>query len=1287
MVPLSFAQLRLWFLNRLEDVGPAYNVPLVLRFSRRPDAAALAAALTDLTGRHEVLRTVCPDEGGEPRTRVLDPGSAALGMTVREVPAGGREAALETLLARGFDLTREPPLRATLLREQGGSDTLVLILHHIATDAWSMGPLARDLDTAYRARTAGHPPAWEPLPVQYADYAAWQRKVLGSEADPGSLMSSQLAHWRRVLDGIPEPLPLPADHPRPARRTPHGGSAPFTVDRSVHTGLVALARRHRASMSMLAQAALAVLLTRLGSGTDVPIGMAVSGRDDEALDGLIGFFVNTLVLRTDTSGDPTLEEMVVRARDGSLAALDHRDIPFDRLVGVLNPRRSLAHGPLFQVALSVEPDPGEENAFAALGATPEAPPVTTAKCDLSFSLLEHTDERGPAGMSGEVEFSTDLFTPGTGAALGERLVHVLTALATTPELRVSRVGVLTGTERARLADEARRASTDGYEPRTLPELFEARVRHAPTAIALVHGAVSLEYAELDRRANRLARRIVAAGAGPEDTVALALPRSPALVIAVLAVQKAGAAYLPLDLTHPRARIRHMIDDAGVRLVLTAGDPPDGITTLAPTVLRVDDPAPDPDGAADDPRSAALTDADRLRPLTPAHPAYVIYTSGSTGTPKGVVVTHAGVRNLAGRLAAGPGRRVLQLVPPGFDVFVSELCMALLSGAALVLPPEGPLLGDALHELLRAERITDASAPAAVFRSMPDGPLPELRRMLVGGEECPPDFVARWADRAELLNCYGPTEATVTTTLTAPLTASAERPPIGRALDHVGVHVLDETLRHVPAGTVGELYITGAGLARGYLRRPGLTAERFVACPFDPGRRMYRSGDLVRIRPDGQLQFAGRADTQVKLRGLRIEAGEIEAVLSAVPGVAEAAVLVREDHPGDQRLVAYVGAAGPLDVSALRDAARMRLPGYMVPSAFTVLDRLPLSANGKVDRKALPAPDIADAPRPVGGRAADGPGERFLCEVFADALGLPEVGPDDDFFLLGGHSLLAARVVGRARDMFPALGIRHLFAHPTPAGLAAAGRDTAHAGRDLDPLLLLREAPPGGTDLFCVHPVGGLSWCYAPLAHRLAPGTRVHGLQSPVLLGAPAPGTVEELAEVYTERIRQARPPGPLALLGWSLGGTLAHAMAARLEAAGERVSGLVLLDALPEAPVARPAREAPEQEDELLELALAGQPASVLDGQGRERVAAATRAALRLGGQAGAGRVGAPTLIVEAVPPGHEPMGLAAAWAPLLTGPVEAHTLATDHAGIVSADAARLLGPLVDRTLHRPTGG
>ncbi|AUG76144.1 amino acid adenylation domain-containing protein [Kitasatospora sp. MMS16-BH015] len=1285
MQSLSFAQLGLWFLNRLDVADSAYNVPIVLRLSRCLDKAALAAALSDLVGRHEVLRTVYPERDGEPCAQVLAPGEVGALLAVHEVSAGGRGTALEVMLARGFDLTQEVPLRAELLRVDESDDTLLLMLHHISTDAWSTGLLARDLVEAYRARCAGRAPAWQPLPLQYTDYAAWQRKVLGSREDPQSPMRRQEDYWRKALAGIPDPLPLPSDRSGSGRFVRSGGSVPLVVPRDVHAGLTALARRHRASVSMVAQAALAALLTRLGSGTDIPIGTAVSGRDDEALDAVIGLFVNTIVLRADTSGDPTLEELVVRVRGNNLGALEHCDIPFDHVVSALNPRREPNRSPLFRVALSVEPDQSEQDPFAEFGAALEAPRATTAKFDLSFSLSEHADGNGPAGMSGELEFSAGLFDQDAGAALGERFVRVLTALAEAPELRVSQVGILTEEERARLALEARKSAGAGYEPRTLPELFEAQVGRTPDAVALTGGTVSLEYAELDRLANRLARRIVAAGVGPEDVVALALPRSPALVVAVLAVQKAGAAHLVIDLTLPPERIRYMIEDAGVRVALAADEQVDGIVGLVPTVLRTGNLSGVPEQAGPrewlgSPDDDALTDADRLRPLTPGHPSYVIYTSGSTGTPKGVVVTHVGVRNLAELLAAGPGRRVLQLVSPSFDVFVSELCMALLSGATLVMPPEGPLISDALHELLRVERITDVSGPPAVYRTMPEGPLPDLRRMIFGGEECASDFVADWAGRVELVNCYGPTEATVTTTRTDRLHASAERPPIGRSLDHVGVHVLDEALRPLPTGVTGELYITGVGLARGYLRRPGLTSQRFVASPFEPGRRMYRTGDLVRLRPDGQLQFVGRADTQVKLRGLRIETGEIEAVLSAQEGVTEAAVLVREDHPGDQRLVAYVGAAGLLDVVALRESAQEFLPGYMVPSAFVVLDRLPLTGNGKTDRAALPAPD-RHATGAVPRRPVDGSAEARLCEVFAEVLGLPEVGPDDDFFLLGGHSLLAARVISRTRELFPALGIRQVLSHPTPAGLAAVAAAGEQPGRDLDPVLTLRPAVPGAADLFCIHPVSGLSWCYAPLAHRLAPGTAVHGLQSPALLDGVGPGTVGGLAAVHTDRIRRIRPSGPYALLGWSLGGTLAHAVAAQLEAAGEEVSALVLLDSLPGVP----AEDGTALPEEVLELALAGQPGPALDGPERERVVAATRSALRLGGPAVPARVTAPTLIVEAVPPGQEPVGLATAWAPWLTGPVETHTVATDHAGVVSARTAPLLVPLVDRWLGRST--
>ncbi|MER5600610.1 non-ribosomal peptide synthase/polyketide synthase [Streptomyces sp. NPDC002265] len=1019
-MPLSFAQRRLWFLQQFGAPGATYHMPLALRLTGDLDRAALSTALADVVARHETLRTVFPHTAGVPYQRVLDTTEAAVPLTVRaadeaEIPALLREAAV-----RAFDLTREVPLRAELFALAPDEHVLLLVMHHIVGDGWSMGPLARDLATAYTTRQGGGAPAWPPLPVTYGDYTLWQHEILGDEHDTESVFARQVAHWTEALGGLPEQLQLPADRPRPAAMSYGGDLLELRIDGELHATLVELARRSGATLFMVLQAALAALYTRLGAGTDIPIGSPVAGRTDEALDDLVGFFINTLVLRTDTSGDPTFAELLGRVRETALSAYAHQDVPFEHLVEVLNPSRSLSHHPLFQTGLVVQNAPGGDFELPGLRVSGVSVRTGTARLDLTFGFAEEYGPDGsPAGIGGAVEYSTDLFDRPTVEALVARWTRLLAAVAAEPDRPIGGIDLLSDGERRELLP----AVEGGAAGVSLPEMFAAQVVATPDAVALVCGEVELTYRQLDVRANRFAHALIARGVGPEGTVAVALPRSVESVVAVLGVLKAGAAYLPVDPAYPQARIAFMLDDA------------------RPTVV-IDDPATVSEGDWPDTDPAVALDV--------RHPAYVIYTSGSTGRPKGVVVSHAGVSGLVAaqveRLGVAPGSRVLQFASPSFDAAFWDLCSAVLTGAALVLAPaEAPL--DALTD--RGLGITHVTLPPSALTAVESADL-TATTLVVAGEACAPELVARWAPGRRMINAYGPTETTVCATMSAPLSPGTGVPPIGRSVAGFGVYVLDERLRIVPPGVTGELYVAGPGLARGYLNRPGLTAGRFVACPFGPaGARMYRTGDLVRRRGDGDLEYVGRADDQVKVRGFRIELGEVEAALAEHPAVAQAAVLARDD-----RLVGYAAArpgtvVRPAELTAyLRD----RLPDYLVPAVFLVLDVLPLTPNGKLDRAALPAPDPGAA---EAGRAPRTPQEQILCELFAEVLGVPRVGVDDDFFDLGGHSLLATRLTARVRSVLGVeLGLRALFLAPTVEGLAEALAGAGHAR----PALTAHERP-------------------------------------------------------------------------------------------------------------------------------------------------------------------------------------------------------------------------------------
>ncbi|MEV8635084.1 amino acid adenylation domain-containing protein [Streptosporangium sp. NPDC051023] len=1166
-VPLSFGQRRLWFLNRLDPDGAAYNLPLVTRLTGELDHGALAAALGDVAGRHESLRTIFPEADGEPYQEVLEGARPDLQMVGCE--ADGLRDAVSAIVTKGFDLTSEPPVRATLLALSPSEHVLVLVFHHIAADGWSLGPLNRDLTTAYLARAAGSAPGWRPLPVQYADYALWQRELLGDPADPESLLTRGLAFWKAALAAAPPELPLPADRPRPAVASHRGAEIVLDYGAELHRRLVALAREHDASVFMVLHAALAALLTRLGGGTDIVVGSPVAGRTDEATEDLVGFFANTLALPVDTSGDPGFADLLVRVRETALAAYANQDVPFEHLVEALKPERTLSSHPLFQVLLAVQRAAPARAEMGALRAEPLQASASAAKFDLEFGFTElFTPDGRPDGLRAALVYATELFDAGTAQAVVERLRVLVEAVAADPAVRIGEIRLLGDHELERLLPRHPAPSARAGEE-TLPELFEAGVAARPEGTALISDGLTLSYAELDARANRLAHHLIGLGAGPERIVAIALPRSAHWPVAVLAVLKAGGAYLPIDPEYPARRIQGMLNGAAPDLVLSDRETAAALR-LPPATVLLDEPVTeDLIGARP---AYPPTDADRRCPLLPSHPAYVIYTSGSTGRPRGVVVTHTGVPDLVAsqieRFAVTRDSRVLQFASPSFDAAFAELAVTLLAGAALVVAPAEDLMpGFPLTALIERFEVTHVTLPPSALALLEPAALASVTTLAVAGETVPATTAERWSRGRRMINAYGPTETTVCAAMSAPLTGPGH--PIGRPVSGARVYVLDAALRPVPPGTVGELYVTGPGLARGYLRRPELTAQRFVADPYGaPGERMYRTGDLARWDASGDLHFAGRADRQIKLRGFRVEPGEVEAALLREPAVASAAVMVREDRPGDRRLVGYVVpvAGADVDVARTRERLAAELPHHMVPGTLVRLDALPLTPSGKLDRRALPAPEATRGHAPG---EAGSPREALLCAMFAEVLGISPVGPHDRFFELGGHSLLAMRLVTRVREVFGAeLALRTLFLAQSPAELAAALGEETRAPRgeiregEIDAVFPIRAegtAPP----LFCLPPAAGLSWCFAGLAGSLPQGRPIYGLQAPGIDGGRPASSVEEMADAYVARIRAVRPHGPYHLLGWSVGGIVAHEVAVRLRQEGEPVGLLALLDAYP----------------------------------------------------------------------------------------------------------------------------
>ncbi|SEP61470.1 amino acid adenylation domain-containing protein [Streptomyces sp. yr375] len=1093
MIPLSHAQRRLWFLSRDGDPDGLHNIPVGLRLYGDLDRAALTAALADVTDRHEALRTVFPHQDGVPHQRVLDPGTAPpCAVTVgpaREHPHRAREAA-----ARPFDPATEPPLRAHLFTDAAQEHYLLLVLHHIAGDGASLDVLLRDLSAAYTARLLGGEPDWPELRVQYPDYALWRHDVLGDPDDPDSEHRRQLDHRARALAGLPEEHTLPTDRPRPAVASHRGAVVTAEAGAAAHARLAGLARDRRATVFMAVQAAFATLLTRLGAGTDLALGCPVDGRDDEALEHLVGLFVDTVVVRADTSGDPAFTDVLDRVRDAVLDAHAHRDVPFDALVERLNPPRSPGRHPLFQIAVAGRRDSGGEPVLPGLRTRTEPVRTATAKFDLTLEIDERhdPDDGRPAGIGLALEYAADLFDAATAQRLLDRLTLLLDAVAAAPAAPIATHDLLTPEERAAVTADWQGAPAVPHDT-TVHALFAERAAAHPDRPAVVHGNHETTYGALDAASDQVATRLAALGVNPGDRVAILMDRSAELIAACLGVLKSGAAYLPLDARAPHTRSAAVLSTAETSILITApGTNTDGLGVRH--ILRLgagDGGAAGADGLGADAVGLGVPHAlslgagdggdDSVVPTAPVRSArvggcpdglaYVMYTSGSTGAPKGVAVAHREVVALAldRRWRGGAHERVLFRSPHAFDASTYELWVPLLNGGLVVVAPPGDLDVLGLARLIGEQRVTGTFLTATLFNELADRcpqRLGTLREVMTGGEAASPAAVRRVREHCPdttVTNAYGPTE---TTTFAAvfPLAPGREIPagqvPIGRPLDGTRLHVLDDRLAPVPPGVTGELYIAGAGLAQGYLGRPGLTAERFTACPYGPsGTRMYRTGDLARWTADGQIEYLGRADRQIKIRGLRIEPGEIENVLAGHPDVGRAAVTVVPTPAGPVLAGYAVPAEGRRpDPVALRAHLRTELPDWMVPLTVTVLDRFPVTSNGKTDLAALPAPGPAAGERLH--QAPRNDAERALAALWERLLGAERIGVHDDFFALGGHSLLATRLLAEVRSLLgAAVTVRQFFAGPTVAQLAEAATTAAATAPADEPPVARRTRRP------------------------------------------------------------------------------------------------------------------------------------------------------------------------------------------------------------------------------------
>jgi amino acid adenylation domain-containing protein len=1038
MISATIAQRRLWFIHCFGENPEVGNIPLVLRMEGKLDVAALEAALGDLVIRHEALRTVFPeDAGGLPRPMVIPAGDAEVRLPVVDAAPEDVDIALLRVARHSFDLAAEVPVRAEVLRCARDHHLLVLTVHQIAADERSMEPLMRDLEWAYAARRKGAAPRWSALSDHWARHAEAERTFLAQTELPGSDAERQMAYWRAELAGLPAPMPLPADRPRPPESSGCASAASFTLEAGLVEALEELARTRNVPLDCVVRAALAVLLHQRGSGADVLMGTPAPRRAAEPGTEVVGPFHDMVILRADLRGNPPFSELVDRVRAKERAAAAHPDIPFAHLVEQLAPQRSAAYHPLVQVMFEGLDRPALAVRLPGLVTTVEQPWARAARCDLRFTLRPGAGGTDKT-LDAEISYARDVFDRSTIEVMATGFERILRHVVRDPRVRVGRVDMCDVAQWQPLQAQSAGATVDRPEP-TLPELVRRQVAATPDAIAVTDGTTSMTYRRLDDRASRLARHLRRAGAGPETVVGLALARTADLVVALLGVLKSGAAYLPLDPRYPSGRLGFMLSDAGPRLVLTDKDTGDMLPDTDLPRCYID--ALGPEGLQDD-----GTDLPPEERLLPDNLAYVMYTSGSTGTPKGVAITHAnvvnGVSQLAPLVGMRPGAVMLAGTSVNFDVSVFEVFTALSTGAridvvrdVLVVGERGGWSGDVLHTVpsVFAEVLDQVS------RNL------DVRTVVCAGERLPADLVRRVRAElpaAELVNAYGQTESFYATTHTVPRDWDGTGGvPIGTPLGNMRAYVLGPGLMPLPPGVVGELYVGGA-VGRGYHGRPGLTADRFVADPFGaPGERMYRTGDLARWNPDGQLEHQGRADAQMKIRGIRIEPAEIEAVLGAHPGITQAAIAVRPGgSAGSSRIVAYLVPADLVadqseDLLAPRRLRRYvadRLPAFMIPSSFVVLGQLPLTPNGKLDRSRLPEPVQAG----TGRREPRTSLERDLAALFAETLRHACVGVDDDFFDIGGDSFLAVRLVNRVHaELGPGLTLREFFAAPTVAGVA------------------------------------------------------------------------------------------------------------------------------------------------------------------------------------------------------------------------------------------------------------
>ncbi|MEH2027051.1 non-ribosomal peptide synthase/polyketide synthase [Nostoc sp.] len=1033
-IPLSFAQQRLWFLDKLQPNSFFYNIPVALRLVGSLNQAALEESLGEIIHRHEALRTNFVTVDGKPSQIIQTQTSwTVIVVDLQHLSTTEQEIAAQKLVqqqaVRPFDLATEALIRATLVVLSETEHWLLVCMHHVVSDGWSIGVFVQELTALYNAYSQGQSSPLLPLPIQYADFALWQRQWL-----QGSVLQSQLIYWQEQLANAPTFLPLPTDRPRPAVQTFNGAYLEFALSVELTQQLTKLSQEQGVTLFMTLLAAYNTLLYRYTGQTDILVGTPIANRDRTEIESLIGFFINTLVMRTEVFGDRTFNELLTHVREMALSAYAHQDLPFEMLVETLQPERDMSHTPLFQVMFVLQNAPMSEIELTGLTVSELPIESSTAKFDLTLSM-----ENTLTGLMGVWEYNTDLFDSSTIERMTGNFVTLLEAIVANPQERISQLPMLTASEQQQLLIEWNDTQVDYPQDKCIHQLFEEQVERTPDAVAVVFENRQLTYHELNCRANQLAHYLQPLGVGADVLVGISVERSLEMVVGLLGILKAGGAYVPLDPEYPQDRLSLMLEDAQVSVLLTQQHLVDRLPQYQAKLVCLDEVWSEIlQNKQDNPTKV----------MTAAHLANVIYTSGSTGKPKGVMVEHRGLYNQAQAqiqpFGLNADSRVLQFASLNFDASIWEILMAFGSGGTLYLGTKDSLLpGTPLIQKLGDDAITHITLPPSALAVLPMEELPVLQTLIVGGEACAIELMRQWCVGRNFINAYGPTEASVCVAI-AKCNPNDQKMFIGRPISNTQIYILDQNLQPVPVGVSGELHVGGAGLARGYLNQPELTQEKFIPNPFDNSKiksqksKLYKTGDLARYLPDGNIEYLGRIDNQIKIRGFRIELGEIEAILSQHPGVRENAVVAREDIPGEKRLVAYFvpQLEQTPTTNELRIFLKEKLPQYMVPSAFIRLELLPLTPNGKVDRKALPVPDSDNTQLAVSFVAPRTSVEKVLAEIWANVLHLKQVGVLDNFFELGGHSLSTIRVMSEVNETFQInLPLRHLFTAPTVAELA------------------------------------------------------------------------------------------------------------------------------------------------------------------------------------------------------------------------------------------------------------